>query len=119
MKHASRTHQRIYLTFYLRVFENDNFIGYLIDVSREGIMIMSEYPLDEGREYRLRMKAPSCARCKDTLGEHEFIEFSAVCKWTKSEDASREFFLNGFEIVEITEEENQCIHYLIEEFKIR
>lgn len=119
MKHAERTHQRIYLTFYLRVFEDDAFLGFMTDVSREGLMLMSEFPLEEEREYTLRMKIPSCAKCKFHLDDQEFIEFRAICRWSQPEGESRDFFLNGFQIVEITEEENQCIHYLIEEFKIK
>ncbi len=119
MKNAERTHQRIYLTFYLRVFEDDTFLGFLMDISREGIMVMSEYPLEEGKEYDLRMKTPSCAKCKFNLYDQEFIDFRAVCRWSQPEGESRDFFLNGFQIIEITDGENQCIHYLIEEFKIK
>jgi hypothetical protein len=58
MKHAPREHQRVYLTFYLRIFEGDKFIGFLIDISKDGLMVMSETPLEENREYNLRMKLP-------------------------------------------------------------
>ena len=58
MKHAPREHQRVYLTFYLRIFEEDKFIGFLIDISKDGLMVMSERPLEENREYNLRMKLP-------------------------------------------------------------
>ena len=51
MKHSLREHQRVYLTFYLRVFEQDEFTGFLVDVSRDGFMIMSDFLLEETKNY--------------------------------------------------------------------
>jgi hypothetical protein len=60
----------MYLTFYLRVFEGEHFLGYLIDLSEEGIMIMSEHSLTEGAEYHLRMRLPSTLDWKGTDCTH-------------------------------------------------
>lgn len=61
MKQIPRENQRVYLTFYLRIFEGEKFIGYMIDISNDGLMVMSDMPLEENKKYSLRMKLPSSA----------------------------------------------------------
>ena len=119
MKHAPREHQRVYLTFYLRLFEGDNFLGYLIDISRDGVMVMTEAPLEENRSYSLKMKLPSTLEWKGKKTEDRVIKFRAECKWCRHDDVDKEFYLSGFNFTEVSEEDNEIIHSMINEFKIR
>jgi hypothetical protein len=119
MKHAPREHQRIYLTFYLRIFEDDNFIGYLIDISKDGLMVMSELPLESGKIYRIKMKLPSTLEWKGRSIDDRIIEFGAECRWSKHDDVDKEFYLSGFSISDLSPEDNKIIQELIKEYKIR
>ncbi len=119
MKHAPREHQRVYLTFYLRIFEGDEFLGYLIDISKDGVMVMTEKPLEEKKCYSLVMKLPSTLEWKGKKDEDRVIKFRAECKWTKHDEVDKEFYLNGFSFREVSEEDNEIIHMMIKEMKIR
>lgn len=118
MKHAPRQYKRIYLTFYLRIFENDSFLGFLLDISREGMMMMSEFALKENKSYTLKMKVPSSLERKEQKEAGGYIEFTATCKWTKNDDADRDFFLSGFEFTSVSEEAHAIIHRVIEEYRL-
>ena len=119
MKHAPREHQRVYLTFYLRVFEEDTFIGFLIDISQDGIMLMSEDLLSEGKFYQLTMKLPSSLDWKNKKDKDRHVKFTAQCKWSKHDEVDKEFYLSGFEFTELHEEDNSLIRKIIEEYRIR
>jgi len=120
MKNSPREHQRIYLTFYLRVFEGEEFIGFMIDFSRNGLKILSEKPMTEGKFYVLRMKVPSSLEWKGRKDEDHFIQYTAQCKWSKNDDVDKDFFLTGFDLTELhNDEDEQIIQKLLNEFRIR
>jgi c-di-GMP-binding flagellar brake protein YcgR len=119
MKHADREHQRVYLTFYLRIFDDEKFIGFLIDISKEGMMVMSEFPLETEKVYSIRMKIPSSFEWKGKNEPDRFINFSAKCEWTKHDDVEKEFYLSGFTFINLDDSENELIHAIIKEYKIK
>ena len=121
MKHAPREHQRVYITFYLRVFEvdTDEFIGFLIDFSEDGIMIMSEFPLHENKFYQMKMKLPSSLEWKGKKDKDKYITFTAECRWTKHDDVDKEFYLSGFLFTELGEEERNILKELIDHYRIK
>ncbi len=116
MKHPQREYQRVYLTFYLRVFEGDDFIGFLIDISREGLMVMSEKSFGAEQPHNLSMKIPSSIAGGT---EDRYIHFQALCRWCKADELDRDVYLCGFQIQEITEEENDLVKKLIDEYRLR
>lgn len=120
MKHAPREHQRVYLTFYLRVFEEGkDFLGFLIDLSKDGLMIMSETPLVEDKFYQLKMKVPSSLEWKDKDDQDRYISFTAQCRWTKNDEVDKGFYLNGFEFTDLSEDSDSILRQLLEEYRIR
>ncbi len=119
MKHAPREHQRVYLTFYLRIFEGDKFIGFLIDISKEGIMVMSETPLVENMTYKLKMKLPPTFEWKGKKVEDRVVRFQADCRWSKHDEVDKEFYTSGLAFRDIPEEDNEIIHRVIKEYRIR
>lgn len=119
MKHAPREHQRVYLTFYLRIFEGDNFIGYLMDISKDGLMIISESPVEEKRTLNLKMKLPPTFEWKGKKVEDKLIQFRAECEWCRHDEVDKEFYLSGFAFKDLAEEDNEMIHKMIKEYKIR
>lgn len=119
MKHLPRDNQRVYITFYLRIFEGEKFIGFLIDISKNGLKIISDYSLDSEKEYQLKMKLPSTLEWKDKSDKDRYIEFAAQCLWAKKDEVDKDFYLSGFKIKDIGEEENRIIYELIQQYKLK
>jgi PilZ domain len=104
---------RRHLVFYLRVFDgmSSRVVGHLMDISENGLMILSDEPVAVNEEYRLRMHLPW-----EMAGSEEII-FGATSRWCRP-DENPDFFLTGFRIQDIESEARQLISYLIEEFGI-
>ena len=118
MKHLPRDHQRAYITFYLRIFDGDKFLGFLIDIAQGGIKIMSDYLLDEEKVYTLKMKLPSTLVWDGNMSEDRSITFTAKCLWSKHDEVKKDFYISGFEFTGLSDEYNKIIHSLIEQYKI-
>ena len=116
MKHAARENKRMYLMFYLRVFEDGEFLGFVIDISPKGIMIISEAAIKTDRMYRLRMKLPPDIKNSD---KKNYVEFSASCKWSRPDEENTSFFLSGFELEEMSSETGALIEKTINEYRLR
>jgi len=119
MKHTPRENQRVYLTFYLRIFDGDRFLGYMIDISHDGIMVMSDFILEEGKKYSLKMKLPSSAEWEGGNINDRCIDFHAECRWSKHDAIDREFYLSGFSFSNLSPEDEGIIQKLIQDFRIR
>jgi hypothetical protein len=99
---------RRHLIYYLRVFEqeSDRLVGNLVDITPEGIMLVSDAELDPGREYELRMDLPT-----DVYNNGRLL-FKAVCIWSKN-DINPEFYDSGFRLLDVNPEAELCIKHLI------
>ncbi len=106
--------KRRHLIYYLRVFdrESNKLIGHLIDISPQGIMIMSEEPLEVNKLFKLRMDLPV-----DVFEKTE-IEFDAESRWTKK-DINPEFYDTGFAIMNLSYTDGRLIEKLIDDYGFR
>ncbi len=106
-----RQAERWYLVFYLRVFDgmSRKIFGHLIDISENGIMLMSDNPVEVNQGYRLRMRLPNQIRDKDE------IIFSATSRWCKR-DVNPDFYLIGFQIHDLEPTIKDLIAHLIKDF---
>ncbi len=104
---------RRHLVFYLRVFDgmSNRVVGHLMDISQNGLMILSDEPVAVNEDYRLRMHLPW-----EMAGSEEII-FGATSRWCRA-DENPEFFLSGFQIQDIDQDAERLIRHLIEEFGI-
>jgi len=118
MKHLPRDHQRAYITFYLRVFDGDKFIGFLIDIAQGGIKVLSDFILEEDKLYMLKMKLPSTLEWKGKTSEDKFISFTAKCLWSKHDEVEKDFYISGFEFTGLLDGDNEIIHTLIKQYRI-
>lgn len=102
---------RWYIVFYLRVFAGppNKILGHLVDISEEGIMVISDTPVEVDNLYDLRMRLPA------QMGEGEDIAFSATSKWCEY-DSNPDFYLTGFQIQDIMPSSKNRINNLIEKF---
>jgi hypothetical protein len=106
--------KRRHLIYYLRVFDRTSGrqLGHLVDLTPEGMMLMSERPIRVGRSLGLRMTLPSDA------GREQTIEFDATSLWT-SEDVNPDFYDTGFKFEKISRRHLAQIETLIDDFGFR
>lgn len=86
--------ERHQLPCYLKVFNRhtDKPMGYIGNLSLDGLMIISELPMLVGGCFDMRLKVPGHD------GRQQYIDFSAVCKWTR-EDVTPGGYDSGFWLV--------------------
>ena len=106
-----RTIKRRHLIFYLRAWERekDRALGHVVDISSEGLMLISETQIPVGQEYALEVRLP------DTEGTLQPMRFRAVCRWSDN-DVNPAFFDSGFEFTEKRDEDIATISHLIEAY---
>ncbi len=106
-RQATRRH----LVFYLRIFDgmSSRVMGHLMDISADGLMLLSDGPIEVNEEYRLRMRLP-----KEVSGSDEIV-FGAVSRWCRQDD-NPDFYVTGFQIQDMDDETRESVAHLIEEF---
>ena len=114
---AMLTHRRIerrQLPGFLRVFNRftDTPVGYLGNVSEQGLMLISQLPLLVGGYFQLRLKVPGLH------GSLLFIDLEADCLWCR-EDATPGYFDSGFVLREAPGDYVQLIRALSCYFSFR
>lgn len=106
-----RTIRRRHLIFYLRVWEpaSNRLLGHVVDITSEGMMLISDQPIPTGEAYALEVRLP------DTEGMLKPLQFRAVCRWSDN-DVNPAFYDSGFEFTEKTPEALDTIRQLIEAY---
>lgn len=106
-----RKSKRRNLIYYLSIFdkETDDFIGQLVNITTEGIMVVSEHPIETGKYFRLRMTLP------EPIEGSDIVEFDAVSKWC-TKDINPSFYDIGFEFHVITPKSIEQIKSLMFDF---
>ena len=106
--------KRRQLVYYLRVFDRttEQLIGQIVDITKAGIMLVSEKPIETGLTFQLRMTLP-----KEIEGSWE-IAFDAQALWCRA-DANPDFHLTGFQLVDLPDDQASLIEALIEELGFR
>lgn len=108
-----RKYSRIHLIHYLTIFdfETNKLIGNLVDITPEGIMMISENPIAPGEVRHFRMNLPD-----DFLEETRSIEFDALSVW-QNVDINPDLFAIGFNLSNIAPEDVKRIKNLIDEYR--
>ncbi|MCU7796285.1 MAG: PilZ domain-containing protein [Candidatus Thiodiazotropha sp. (ex Myrtea spinifera)] len=106
-----RTIKRRHLIFYLRVWEltSDRLLGHVVDITPEGMMLISEQPIATGKEYKLEIRTP------DTEGEIKPLRFKAMCRWSDN-DVNPVFYDSGFEFLEKTPKDIETIIKMVDDY---
>jgi hypothetical protein len=94
--------ERHQLPYFLRVFNSvtDRPVGFLGNVSEDGLMLISQLPMMIGVEFHLRLKIPL------SDGYPQVIDFTACCLWCH-EDATPQHYDAGFSLREAPPEFGQ------------
>ncbi|GAP22307.1 PilZ domain-containing protein [Leptolinea tardivitalis] len=106
-----RTLHRRHLIYYLKVYDRstDELLGHLVDITEEGLMIVSESCYTEGQTFKMKMLLPR------EIEEKEQIEFDARCMWCRK-DVNPSLFGVGFKFEYVDVLSRQIIFELIHEF---
>jgi len=103
--------ERKYLVFYLRVFDGPGtkVMGHLVNISSNGIMLLSDFPIPVSVNYKLRMRLPH------ELVDNAEIIFDATSRWCRN-DKNPDFYVTGFQLHGMTPALKHVILCLIDEF---
>jgi hypothetical protein len=100
--------------FYARVFDRQTgeHLGYLCDITAEGIMIISDDPIEVGRKFSLRLDLPA------DIYNQPMLKFDVQSKWC-APDIDPNFFNTGFAMVDIQPHDLAVIDRIVEDFEVR
>lgn len=109
----ARRAEREIINYYLQVFDrtDNRLLGYLADVTPAGLMLQSREPIAEGEAFDLRLELNA------ELDGKKSIDLKGRSIWTRKEKTSI-FFHNGFELIDVDEEQRKLIESLMENFKL-
>lgn len=108
---TDRRIERHQLSGFLKVFNRltDKPIGYLGNVSEDGLMLISQLPMMVDVAFELRLKIPMAD------GDFQAIDLTAMCLWSH-EDVTPQHYDSGFRVVEAPEAYGQLINALCHYF---
>ncbi|WPN97237.1 PilZ domain-containing protein [Pseudomonas sp. MUP55] len=103
--------ERHQLPYFLQVFNRltDKPIGFLGDVSEDGLMLISQLPMMIGAEFELCLKIPG------PHGEFQAVELTATCLWSR-EDVNPQHYDSGFRVLKACDGYTQLISALLHYF---
>jgi len=109
-----RSIDRRHLIYYLRIFNRPNkrLLGHIVDITPEGIMLMSEKPIPVNKDFKLRMYLSEVM-----LGK-SYLDIDARSLWCKP-DINPDFFDTGFVISNLTFNDSKIINELIDQYGFR
>lgn len=87
------------LIYYMRIFERDSrkLLGHVVDITVEGLMLISEEPLETGKTFELWMEVP------EEIDESGKVLLEAEAVWSK-QDINPALFAAGFRLKGVPEE---------------
>ncbi len=103
-----RRMKRWHVIYYLRIFDRDSgsLLGHLVDITTEGMKMVSEEPIPSKKDFRLKMEVP-------LEGEKtEEVLFNARSLWSEK-DTNPDFFATGFYLENLNSDTINVIQSLI------
>ena len=109
-----RKFKRHHLVFYLKVFlqETNELIGFLGDITHEGLLLVSEDAIESDKAYNLQM------RLFPEENAEKSLLFTATCRWSRIA-ANPDLFEAGFQFVNVTPHDVSLIDDLIDDIGFR
>ena len=108
---TDRRIERHQLPYFLQVFNRltDKPIGFLGNVSEDGLMLISQLPMMVDVDFELRLKVPGAD------GALHAIDLTATCLWSH-EDINPQHYDSGFSVPQAPEEYRRLINVLLQYF---
>lgn len=85
----------------------DLYIGRLVNIHAQGLMVVGDVRLDEDRLYTLDLHVP------EPINSQLVIQIGVDCLWTREADLSGKFWM-GFAIIDVSGGGLESIHKLVE-----
>jgi hypothetical protein len=106
--------RRRHVIYYSRVYERTTgeLIGHVIDITPEGIKLISEQPIPLHAHFHFRIDLP------DDLMSKEYMFFEAESVWC-SPDVNPDFYNTGFRVANIPREDAEFLNRMIDETGLR
>ncbi|MEE8574236.1 MAG: PilZ domain-containing protein [Thermodesulfobacteriota bacterium] len=106
--------ERKHTTYYFDVLDRGSgeLVGRTVDITSEGLMLVSEAPIELNKIFELKLIIPF-----EVAGSNQ-IEFDAESHWGKP-DVNPEHRITGFKFTKITPEEITKIKRLAEEYSFK
>ena len=106
--------KRRHLLYYGRVYDENvqKLLGYLIDITESGFMLLSEVPYPIGVTRQLKLEVT------DDIGQGPYMNFTAKSIWCEP-DIDPSHFDTGFEIEEIKPSDKELILTIVEKYGFR
>jgi len=106
--------KRKHLLYYGRVYDEivQKLLGYLVDITENGFMLLSEEPYPVGVSKRLKLEVT------DDVGEGPYINFTVKSVWCEP-DIDPSHFDVGFEIEEIKPSDKELIDKIVDKYGFR
>ena len=108
-----RKRRRWELIFFLRVFDEQSgeLLGHVVDIHEEGLMLLSEKPIELNRDYDLALEMPGI----DRSGRKKIL-LRGHAIW-QSSDANPDLIDTGFQLINPNKDAVKAIGSLIEELQ--
>lgn len=99
-----RKEPRTHLIYYLRVYEPEkrDLFGHVVDISKNGLLITSDKPIEANKQYLLQIEDASAFDDQNTIG------IQAECRWCLG-DSSQSMFDAGFRLVDPSDQVNDML----------
>jgi len=103
-----RKFKRRHLIYYLEVFDDESgeLLGHLVDLTINGLKLVSKEEIPSGKDFRLRMIMPE-QYCKDRQ-----VTFAARSMWS-SKDVNPDFYATGFSAPDLDQETRRLFMVMI------
>jgi len=109
-----RAGKRVYMMFYSRIRDRrtGDLIGHLVDLTPDGLLAVSETPVEVGSLLYMQMELP------DDISHKQFLKFDAQVAWCRK-DVDPSFYSLGFQLVDISPDDIAIIKRFIEAYGFR
>jgi c-di-GMP-binding flagellar brake protein YcgR len=99
------------LKLYMNVFDTktDQLFGHMVDITKKGLMLTSEQPIETDAQFDLRLELPT-----EIKGSKE-LSFSAQSIWSEK-DSETDFYNTGFQFSEVSSKDAKIIKQLIKKY---
>jgi len=110
-----RKHDRRDSIFYLKVFDQqtDELVGHIVDISEQGIMLVTKQPMEAGQRRAFRMHLPDPVE-SDNLT----VDFEAESRWCQPE-ANPDLYDVGFEVIDPSPRFEQALRDLVQGYTFK
>jgi hypothetical protein len=109
-----RKYKRSDILFYARIYDkkNGSLLGHLGNITPEGLMVISDRPIEPESIISIRIELP------DAFAEKSYIEVTARSVWCVP-DINPNFYDAGFQLQEVSPDDLEIIERMITEYRFR